>query len=196
MESLGLLASLLVILAAAALRSAQARRRARPTRRPADAPPRRASATISPFDPRRPAPAPAAHSVEGPAWVIDGDTIIVDRVQIRLFGIDAPELDHPFGRKAKWTLVSLCRERWVRAEIRDQDVHGRTVARCFLDDGRDLSAEMVRRGMALDWPKYSGGLYRRLETADARKKLWLADARQKGRMHVWQRFEASRRGRT
>ena len=58
--------------------------------------------------------------------------------------------------------------------------------RCYLSDGRDLSAEMVKLGLALDWPKFSGGKYRELETSDARTKLFLADARQKGRMHVWE----------
>ncbi|MGR3636728.1 MAG: hypothetical protein ACU0BK_12510 [Shimia sp.] len=43
--------------------------------------------------------------------------------------------------------------------------------------------------MAIDWPKFSGGIYTHLETPDARKKLWLADARQKGRMHVWKKYE-------
>jgi micrococcal nuclease len=72
------------------------------------------------------------------------------------------------------------------------DDHGRTVAKCTLPDGRDLSAEMVKLGFAIDWAKFSGGQYRGLEAPDARKKLWLADARQKGRMDVWERFEAKR----
>lgn len=77
----------------------------------------------------------------------------------------------------------------IRAEINELDAHGRTVARCFLEDGRDLSAEMVKLGLAIDWPKFSGGEYRSLELSGVRKKLWLADARQKGRMHVWKKFE-------
>jgi endonuclease YncB( thermonuclease family) len=68
--------------------------------------------------------------VSGGAHVIDGDTIVIKGTQIRLFGIDAPELDHPFGRKAKWTLVSICKGQHVRAEITHHDRYGRTVARC------------------------------------------------------------------
>lgn len=78
----------------------------------------------------------------------------------------------------------------MRAEIKETDAYGRTVAQCFLPDGRDLSAEMVRMGLAIDWPKFSGGKYAAIETSDARKKLFLADARQKGNMYVWERFEA------
>ncbi|MCC0031543.1 MAG: thermonuclease family protein [Brucellaceae bacterium] len=107
--------------------------------------------------------------------------------------MDAPELDHPLGVKSKWALVSLCKGHEIRAEILCSDDYGRTVARCYLDDGRDLSAEMVKLGMAIDWAKFSGGLYRPLEVPDARKKMWLADARQKGRMHVWENFESGRR---
>lgn len=125
----------------------------------------------------------------GPARIVDGDTIVVRKTQIRLFGIDAPELNHPYGQKAKWALVSLCKGHEVRAEVTEQDKYGRTVAKCSLVDGRDLSAEMVRAGLAIDWAKFSGGQYRALETPDARRKLWLADARQKGRMHVWEKFE-------
>lgn len=135
--------------------------------------------------------------LHGSAYAVDGDTVVIARTSIRLFGIDAPEIDHPWGRKAKWALVGLCKGQMVRATIVERDVYGRTVARCHLDDGRDLSAEMVKLGLAIDWPKFSGGEFRALETPDARTRLWLADARQRGRMDVWERFEArSRTGAT
>lgn len=125
--------------------------------------------------------------------MIDGDTIVLQKTQIRLFGVDAPELEHPYGQKAKWALVALCKGKTITANVTDIDNHGRTVAQCYLDDGRDLSAEMVKCGMAIDWPKFSKGVYTHLEQPNVRKKLWLADARQKGRMHVWDRFEANRK---
>ncbi|WP_424970772.1 thermonuclease family protein [Dinoroseobacter sp. S76] len=84
----------------------------------------------------------------------------------------------------------MCKGKHVRAEITDEDEYGRTVAKCFLPDGRDLSAEMVKQGLAIDWPKFSGGIYTSLEIAGVRRKLWLADARQKGRMHVWKQYES------
>ncbi|SFQ94618.1 thermonuclease family protein [Poseidonocella sedimentorum] len=127
--------------------------------------------------------------LKGRAWITDGDTVTIDKTQIRLFGIDAPELNHPYGKKAKWALHKLCKGQTIRAEVSEIDDYGRTVAKCFLPDGRDLSAEMVKLGMALDWKKYSGGIYRSLETPDARKKLFLASARQKGHMNVWRKFE-------
>ncbi len=154
----------------------------------------RKSTTVrrQPFDVNSARPPFENAVLEGPVYVVDGDTIVIRKTQIRLFGVDAPEIDHPFGNKAKWALVSLCKGQTVRAEVMEQDSHGRTVARCYLHDGRDLSAEMVKLGLALDWPKFSGGEYCSLEMPDARKKLWLAAARQRGHMHVWQKFEARR----
>ena len=128
--------------------------------------------------------------LKGRAYVVDGDTIKLEKKNVRLFGIDAPELDHPYGKKAMWDLRKICAGQTITAEVIEEDAHGRVVAQCFLPDGTDLSAEMVKRGLALDWPKFSGGKYKHMETSDARKKLWLASARQKGHMHVWAKFEA------
>ena len=79
-------------------------------------------------------------------------------------------------------MVQLCKGQTVTAQIRPELSYDRVVAECFLDDGRDLAAELVRSGLALDWPKFSGGKYRHLETQDARKRLWRAQARQQGRL--------------
>jgi micrococcal nuclease len=138
-------------------------------------------------------PRPFGQKIEGKAYVVDGDTIVIAKTQIRLFGVDAPELNHPLGQKAKWALVNLCKDQIITAEILETDGHGRAVARCHLTDGRDLSAELVKQGLAIDWPKFSGGIYKHFETSDARKKLWLADARQKGHVHLWESFEKKRR---
>ena len=120
--------------------------------------------------------------LRGRAWVIDGDTIDIAGTRIRLAGIDAPEMDHPYGKTAKWALVNLCKGSEVRAVFDGDLSHDRTVATCYLADGRDLSAEMVRAGLAIDWPKFSRGKYAGLELPGIRKKLWRCDARQKGRL--------------
>ncbi len=140
-------------------------------------------------------PVPQRVVITGPAYVTDGDGLRIQKTEIRLFGIDAPEFSHPLGKKARWALVNLCKGQDIRAELTGTDDHGRMVAKCYLPDGRDLSAEMVKQGLALDWAKFSGGIYRRFEPADVRKKLRLADARQIGRMYVWERFEAKQRAR-
>lgn len=128
-------------------------------------------------------PAPPARTVlRGRCWVIDGDTIEIDGTRLRLAGIDAPELDHPWGQKSKCALVQLCANQIVTAELHPELSYDRVVAQCFLPDGRDLAAELVRQGLALDWPRFSGGRYRHLEPAGVRKRLWMAHARQLGRL--------------
>ncbi|MEQ9695039.1 thermonuclease family protein [Shimia sp. SDUM112013] len=124
-------------------------------------------------------------TLTGKCYVVDGDTIRIGKVSLRLAGIDAPELEHPWGKKAKWELVHLCKGKTITAEIEPELSYDRVVATCYLPDGTDLSAEMVRRGMALDWPKFSGGKYANLEPDGMRKKHWKAAARQRGHMHVF-----------
>ncbi|MEJ6398661.1 thermonuclease family protein [Yoonia sp. 208BN28-4] len=139
--------------------------------------------------PKKPAIA-RGHQLKGLAYVIDGDSLRIKKTEIRLFGVDAPEFHHPFGKMAKSKLIKLVKGHVVCAEIIDSDDHNRCVAICYLADGRDLSAEMVKANLALDWPKFSGGAYKHLEPPDARRRMWLADARQRGHMHVWAKFDA------
>lgn len=119
-------------------------------------------------------------AVAGPCRVIDGDTIDVDGWRIRLAGIDAPELNDPWGREAKSHLIMLCRGQVVRAVPDGTVSYQRHVATCYLPDGRDIAAEMVRAGLALDWASYSGGKYRHLEPPGARRHLWRCEAHQNG----------------
>ncbi|MCX7890016.1 MAG: thermonuclease family protein [Rhodobacteraceae bacterium] len=127
-------------------------------------------------------PPPDPGRLCGRCWVMDGDTIVIGGQNIRIAGIDAPELDHPYGYVARSALIRLCRGHEVTATVTGGLSYGRLVAVCHLPDGRDIAAEMVRMGMALDWPKHSGGRYRGLEPPGARRRLWRIDARQKGRM--------------
>ncbi|NVJ94675.1 MAG: thermonuclease family protein [Marivivens sp.] len=163
-----------------------------PTFKPAEeqAPPR-----PTPFDASSAVSEPRPQIIKGLAYVVDGDTLVINQNQIRLFGVDAPEYGHPYGKSAKYKLMALCKGEQVTAEVTDTDSHGRKVARCSLAYGRDLSAEMVKLGLALDWAKFSGGRYAHLEVEGIRRKLWLADARQKGRMHVWEKYEATKAAR-
>ena len=131
--------------------------------------------------------------MQGAAYIIDGDSLVIKKTQVRLFGIDAPELDHPYGKKAKWALLSLCKGQVIRAEVSATDTHGRTVAKCYLPDGRDLSAEMVKAGLAIDWPKFSGGVYSAQELPGIRKKLWLADDAKKDKYMFRHVLKYSRR---
>lgn len=104
----------------------------------------------------------AAHlpglDLAGGARAIDGDSLEVDGVEIRLFGIDAPEAlqtcqdgagaQWHCGREAARTLRRLIDTGAVACRAHEEDAYGRAVARCAAGD-MDLGAEMVRLGMAV-----------------------------------------------
>lgn len=119
--------------------------------------------------------------LKGECHVIDGDTIVIRGTKIRIAGIDAPELDHPWGKKSKFAMIGLCKGKIITAVIQEEVSYDRIVAKCFLPDGTDVAAELVKQGLALDWPKFSGGEYTNLEPPGIRKKLWRAAARQRGK---------------
>lgn len=128
----------------------------------------------------RPAEPPQRATIVGSCYVIDGDSIMIGNAAIRLAGVDAPELADPWGKKAKWELLALTKGQVIRAELDGSVSYDRTVARCYLPDGRDLAMEMVRMGLALDWNRFSTGEYRAFEPEGARKKLWRVAAKHRG----------------
>ena len=118
-------------------------------------------------------PAPLSHQVEardhvspsqtvydGPARVIDGDTIVIAGRHIRLFGIDAPESKQlcddgwDAGVQSSRHLVELLNLVSVHCEQKDIDKYGRSIGICQ-QDGVDINAQMVRDGMAWAYTKYS-----------------------------------------
>lgn len=109
--------------------------------------------------------------LKGKAWVIDGDTIVVNKCKIRLAGIDAPELDQPWGQKSKWEMVKLCKGQVITVALTGETSYDRLVGTCYLPDGRDLGAEIIRAGLALDGGVFSKGKYKDLEDPEMRRKL-------------------------
>ena len=81
--------------------------------------------------------------------VLDGDTFELlmegnETVKVRMEGIDAPEGGMPYYRVAKNYLSDLCAGKEVTIEIKEKDHYGRYIALTYLEDGRELSHEMVR----------------------------------------------------
>ncbi|MEP3053296.1 thermonuclease family protein [Ascidiaceihabitans sp.] len=118
-----------------------------------------------------PPPIPSSMEIKGKAWVIDGDTIAINRIKIRFAGIDAPELDQPWGQKSKWAMVKLCKGKVITVKLTGETSYDRLVGTCYLPDGRDLGAEIVKAGLALDGGLYSKGKYKDLEDPEMRRKL-------------------------
>lgn len=90
--------------------------------------------------------------------VTDGDTLTVQtengKVKIRLAGIDAPELNQPWGREARQHLDQLVSGQRVEIQHLGTDRYQRQLGRLYRD-GQDLRLEMVSQGMAWVYRKYS-----------------------------------------
>ncbi len=104
----------------------------------------------------------------GQVSVIDGDTLEIHGIRIRLWGVDAPEssqlcrgedsLQYRCGAQAANELDAFIARRPVNCSPLSLDQYGRTVATCSVA-GSDLGEWLVRNGLALDWPQYSKGRY-------------------------------------
>jgi endonuclease YncB( thermonuclease family) len=120
--------------------------------------------------------------IEGRAQVVDGDSLEIGRVRIRLYGIDAPEARQdcrdrknrvsPCGMQARSALADLIGGRQVNCTPVGQS-HDRSVAVCNVQ-GRDLSDAMVRGGHAIELRQHSRGRYASAEreAREARRGLW------------------------
>jgi endonuclease YncB( thermonuclease family) len=119
----------------------------------------------------------------GQASVIDGDTLEIHGMRIRLWGIDAPEtsqlcrsgdsLQYRCGAKAANDLDAFIARRPVGCIPIALDRYGRTVASCSVG-GVDLGEWLVSNGLALDWPQYSRGRYGDVQSnaEQAGRGLW------------------------
>ena len=110
-------------------------------------------------------------SITGPAYVIDGDTIVVDRYHVRIAGVDAEELNEPNGLKAKAMMQYIIGGSNVTCELSGLRSHKRYVGTCKTQAFDDIGAKIIESGYALDCAHYSGGKYRKLEPPDARQRL-------------------------
>ena len=111
--------------------------------------------------------------------VRDGDSIVVMRggvgIEVRLDGVDCPELAQAFGRKAKSFTSGLVFGKAVRLVVKGKDRYDRELAEVFLPDGRSLNRELVATGLAWWYRNYSSD--RSLEALErtarmSRRGLW------------------------
>jgi endonuclease YncB( thermonuclease family) len=113
--------------------------------------------------------------------VVDGDTIAIDGVRTRLFGIDAPERGQPSAAEATEHLRRLVGGARPSSEQVDYDRRNeRPVSLCSVP-GTDLSLAMVRAGHAVAWCSFLEKLRPQLlpvfrgaedEARAARRGMW------------------------
>ncbi|MDR0831197.1 MAG: thermonuclease family protein [Prevotellaceae bacterium] len=110
--------------------------------------------------------------------ITDGDTfkgLTADNQQVkcRIFGIDAPEKNQAFGQKSKQYLSELIFGKTVTIKIQGKS-WDRAVVWAYTKEGKDISAEMLRAGMAWHYKKYSDDAeYAKLENQARRQKVGL-----------------------
>jgi endonuclease YncB( thermonuclease family) len=128
--------------------------------------------------------AAAQDTVIGRASVVDGDSLEVKGIRIRLFGNDAPEsfqictrdhIAYRCGQRAAFALADKIGVRPIVCSRRDTDRYGRMVAVCQAG-GEDLSAWMVEQGHAIAFRRYSLAYVPQENVARiARRGLWAGD---------------------
>ena len=104
--------------------------------------------------------------------VIDGDTIEIRKdgefAKVRLYGIDAPEKEQQYGRKATDKLIELLKPvNIIKIKIIDKDRYGRYIASLHLRDDDmvyvesnlchrgDVGLILVDQGLAWHYKRYS-----------------------------------------
>ena len=119
--------------------------------------------------------------IYGLAQAGDGDSLSIGPTRIRLFGIDAPELDQVCSRGGRsWNcgqesadrLSRLVTGRQVRCIPVSTDQYDRVLARCSVI-GTDVNRTMVATGYAVAFRKYSTDYVSAEESAKlTRQGIW------------------------
>lgn len=108
-------------------------------------------------------------TIAGSAFVVDGDTVVVAGVTVRLKGVDAPEPTTKYGLAATERMRPIVGN-WLRCELTGEKTHAREVGYCFNAAGQDIGEQIVTSGRALACRFYSLR-YVPVEQPDAIKRL-------------------------
>lgn len=130
-------------------------------------------------------PAATGRTVAGPVRVIDGDTIDIAGVRVRLEGIDAPESGQRCKRRliGRWACGTAATEALeklvaggdVRCDERGTDKYGRVLGVCHAGP-IDINAWMVRNGLAWAFVRYSQSYVKEEAAARAERiGIWQAE---------------------
>jgi endonuclease YncB( thermonuclease family) len=113
---------------------------------------------------------------------IDGDSFRAGKIEIRLYGIDAPEYRQtcrdseqryqPCGKLARDALTKLIDDHTISCTTLDRDRYGRQVSVCK-QGTRDINREMVREGWAIAYRKHAVDyIEAEREAKKAKRGIW------------------------
>ena len=102
--------------------------------------------------------------VTGKPHIIDGDTIKILNIKIRLHGIDSPEINQNCkdadgtlwrcGKDAKQALIDLVYSQVVTCIGSKRDRYKRLIAKCYVNN-QNIESFMAKNGWAIAYRKYS-----------------------------------------
>jgi micrococcal nuclease len=113
--------------------------------------------------------------------VIDGDSLIVTsggkEIEVRLYGIDAPEWRQPYGKEAvNFMKTKAPPGTQVKIYPKGKDSHGRVLGRVFVEK-KELNEIIIRAGMAWWYARYAPLMTNYYEAQKEAKKfsrgLWI-----------------------
>lgn len=112
--------------------------------------------------------------------IADGDTFTLlvnnkEQVKVRLYGIDAPEKNQAYGKRAKQYLSKLIWGVPVTVNVIEQDRYGRSIGKVSTNQIKDVSLEMIRAGYAWLYREYCNDRAYEIAEKNARrnrKGLW------------------------
>jgi endonuclease YncB( thermonuclease family) len=89
---------------------------------------------------------PIVKSVEGAAYVKDGDTVVVAGVTVRLKGVDAPEPADKYGPDATEGMRAIVGG-WLRCGLTGEKTRNREVGYCTNAADQDIGEAIVKKGL-------------------------------------------------
>lgn len=110
----------------------------------------------------------ARGEVSGRAQVVSGDTLRLKETVYRLWGVAAPRMSEFGGYTAMQGLAALIGSQTVICAPKKNIFRGGLqTAQCRVAGGKDLAAELVRKGFARDCPRQSGATFAAIERTAA-----------------------------
>ncbi|MBA4033535.1 MAG: hypothetical protein C0480_02870 [Bradyrhizobium sp.] len=93
-------------------------------------------------------------TISGPSRVLDGDTVAVGNIIIRLKGVDAPERSTDLGEAATTVMKTIVGTSNLTCSLTGEQTHRREVGYCSTADGTDINQAIIEHGAALSCPRF------------------------------------------